>query len=106
MPNNSDVACEAYQQALVFFQNELQAKISAHPLIFGPPCTIEDVRNIVEQAKKRYDDSTSGRKGVWKHLHRFSSRIIYYSQVLDVLAQHHPEYLALVWGSMKFIFVV
>lgn len=29
-----------------------------------------------------------------------------YSDVLDVLAQHHPEYVSLVWGAFKFVFVV
>jgi hypothetical protein len=26
-----------------------------------------------------------------------------YGQVLDVLSQHHPEYVALVWGVLKFV---
>jgi hypothetical protein len=31
---------------------------------------------------------------------------MFYSQVLDALAQHHPEYVALVWGTLKFLLVV
>ena len=101
-----DIAREAYQQAVVFFEKELQSKTDAHTLIFGQPTSIEEVRTVVEQAKIRYDASVLGRRDILKSLHKFSSRIMYYTQVLDVLAQHHPEYLALVWGSMKFIFVV
>ncbi|KAF4829591.1 hypothetical protein CGCTS75_v006444 [Colletotrichum tropicale] len=33
----------------------------------------------------------------------FSSRVVYYGQVLDTLAQHHPEYVGLVWGIIKFV---
>src|SRR5437667_54664 len=32
--------------------------------------------------------------------------IITYVQVLDVLAQHHLEYVSLAWGALKFIFMV
>jgi hypothetical protein len=30
---------------------------------------------------------------------------MYYANIFDVLAQHHPEYVALAWGAMKFLFV-
>jgi hypothetical protein len=39
-------------------------------------------------------------------LSKFSSRICYYGQIFDVLVQHHPEYVSLAWGAMKFLFVV
>jgi len=31
---------------------------------------------------------------------------MYYGNIFDVLAQHHPEYVALAWGAMKFLLVV
>jgi hypothetical protein len=31
---------------------------------------------------------------------------MYYGQVLDMLAQHHPEYVSLAWGTLKFILMV
>lgn len=40
-----------------------------------------------------------------KWLQGFSETICHYSQVLDVFVQHHPEYVALVWGTMKLLFV-
>ncbi|KAF2267733.1 hypothetical protein CC78DRAFT_456466 [Lojkania enalia] len=30
---------------------------------------------------------------------------MHYSTIFDVIAQHHPEYVALAWGAMKFLFV-
>ena len=68
--------------------------------------TIEDVRVVVEQAKTRYEKCSQSRKGLLKHLTKFSARIMYFGQVLDVLSQHHPEYVALAWGSLKFVFMV
>ena len=35
-----------------------------------------------------------------------SEKLLYYSNVFDVLAQHHPEYVALAWGTLKFLFIV
>lgn len=31
---------------------------------------------------------------------------MYYGRVFDTLAQHHPEYVALAWGTIKLVFVV
>ena len=31
---------------------------------------------------------------------------MYYGQIMDMLAQHHPEYVSLGWGTFKFLFVV
>ena len=39
-------------------------------------------------------------------MRRISSWVMFYSQVLDVLSQHHPEYLALAWGATRFVLMV
>jgi hypothetical protein len=39
-------------------------------------------------------------------LAKVSSRILYYGNVLDMISQHHPEYVALAWGSAKFVLMV
>lgn len=41
-----------------------------------------------------------------KWLNIFASRVNYYGGVLDTLAQHHPEYVALAWGAIKFLIAV
>lgn len=43
---------------------------------------------------------------VRRWLEKLSQRIHFYGAVLDVFAQHHPEYVALVWGSIKFLIIV
>jgi hypothetical protein len=72
--------------------------VDVHTLIIAQATTIEEVLTIVDQAKARYASSGIDRKGISNGLHKFSSRIMYYSRVLDVLAQQHPE----VDGSINF----
>jgi len=31
---------------------------------------------------------------------------MFYSGIMDMLSQQHPEYVALAWGAMKFLLVV
>ena len=59
----------------------------------GFNASVQDVFTMVETAKT-------------ESLERLSSRIMYYGKVMDTLAQHHPEYVALVWGAMKLILTV
>ena len=66
--------------------------------------SINDILQTVDAARQIYQDKRSSK--VWKWLTRFSARVNHYSAVLDVMVQHHPEYVALVWGAMKLLFVV
>ena len=43
---------------------------------------------------------------VYIYIAAFSKRICYYDNVMDVLVQHHPEYISLAWGAMKLVFGV
>lgn len=67
--------------------------------------TLGDVLDLVLNAKKRYDDASS-KSRIREGLNAFSQRVLYYGNIMDVLVQHHPEYVSLVWGAMKFIFGV
>lgn len=66
---------------------------------------MDDVQNVVQQAMARYNASRNEAKSR-KWLVRLSQWIHHYSGVFDVFAQHHPEYVALAWGSMKFLLMV
>lgn len=58
--------------------------------------------------KKIHDayESKRSNSSARKWLQKFSRRVTHYSNILDVFVQHHPEYVALVWGAMKFLFLV
>jgi hypothetical protein len=100
-----DIASEAYVDGVEYLKRELSENDKARKML-DSYTSIEDVRSIVEKAKINYDASSEKRKHVHKWLTRFSSRITYYGQVLDMLAQHHPEYVALAWGALKFVLTV
>ncbi|PGH14337.1 hypothetical protein AJ80_05927, partial [Polytolypa hystricis UAMH7299] len=92
---------------------EATARFSAHHThderkrTFASQATsLRDVQDTISQAKQRYESSRSKTKIVvstW--LNKLAVRLRYYGKVLDVLAQHHPEYVSLAWGAMKFLFI-
>ena len=100
-----DIASEAYLEALDYLKKELGSNDRTQALL-ASRTSIEDVRILVQKAKEDYAASSSSRTPVHKWLTRFSSRIMYYGQVLDMLSQQHPEYVALAWGTMKFVLTV
>ena len=66
---------------------------------------MKDIQRTVSDARVKYSAANQNNK-VSKWLMKFSSRINYYGNVMDVLVQQHTEYVSLVWGAMKFVFVV
>ncbi|KAH6676750.1 hypothetical protein B0J14DRAFT_586233 [Halenospora varia] len=99
----SDIAHEAFKLAVekfsITFRNDGKQKdVAAH---LG---SIQDLRDVVKGAVDKY--SADHDKPLRKWITRFSTRVMYYGNIMDVLSQHHPEYVSLAWGTMKFMFVV
>jgi hypothetical protein len=67
--------------------------------------TIKDVQQAIEDAKSAYEAKEKYSK-THQWIQKFSSRVLHYADIFDTLSQHHPEYVALVWGAIKFVFVV
>ncbi|KAI0192307.1 hypothetical protein EV127DRAFT_468893 [Xylaria flabelliformis] len=65
---------------------------------------IESVLTSVVEARVAYE-ARKGESKVREALVSFSEKIHYYSGILDVLVSHHPEYVALAYGAIKFLFV-
>lgn len=66
---------------------------------------MDDVYETVVEAKACYEKNNEHSKArIW--LARFSSRVLFYANILDVLCQHHPEYVSLAWGTFRLLFVV
>jgi hypothetical protein len=61
---------------------------------------------VAQQAKKSHDDASNHHSESRAWLERCSSRVMYYGKVIDTLAQHHPEYVALAWGAVKLVLMV
>lgn len=66
---------------------------------------MEDVKNEAMKSYHKYHSSHSKTK-TRKWLVRFSETVAHYGSILDMLVQHHPEYVSLAWGTMKFLFSV
>ncbi|KAI1125433.1 hypothetical protein F5Y10DRAFT_9991 [Nemania abortiva] len=91
---------EAFRAALSSFRQHAPAGISDK---IGQWTTVEDVICQIRIAEAKYSSRPSGK--AWKWVVRLSEKIMFYSQVLDALAQHHPEYVSLAWGAIKFTFI-
>jgi hypothetical protein len=77
----------------------------AHTILQDNTC-MQDIHEVVEKAKLRYEGSSEKKKSVSKWLHKFSTRLLYYGKVLDVITKHTPQYGALAWGSVKIVLEV
>lgn len=99
------LSVEAYHKAVTL----LKVELGIDPNLQIPEenaASIEAVRIAIDQAKQRYDDASKRHTGTRSWLEKLSGRIMYYGRVLDALAQHHPEYVALAWGTVKIVLMV
>ena len=97
-------AREAFDRAKEIFSNSLRSD-QQQQIFCHDNNNIEELHAIVNKAKEGYERRRQkGKARQW--LSSFSSRLLYYGAVLDTLAQHHPEYVSLAWGAVKFVFIV
>lgn len=54
----------------------------------------------------QYRAACKTKKSILNCMRKVSSWIMFYGQVLDMLSQHHPEYVSLAWGATKFVLMV
>ena len=66
--------------------------------------------NVLAEAQNKYTEKKLSRRkssvimaSWWKAV---SSKMMQYEKVVDTLVSSHPEYSALVWGAMRFLFTV
>ncbi|KAK8075800.1 hypothetical protein PG997_010463 [Apiospora hydei] len=96
--NDGNPAQSAYKRLL--------GKLNANGRInFANHQKIEDIQSTVQSCMDQYTGKRASSKArVW--LSQLSSKINYYGNILDVLVQHHPEYVSLAWGAFKFLFIL
>ena len=99
-----ECATTAYLEARTLFRSSLNDE--EYNLIFPPKTmTIHDVEEAVIAAREKYQNR-SGQSKARKWLANCSKRVMYYGVIMDTLSQHHPEYVSLAWGALKFLFIV
>lgn len=105
-PSNAsdDPAREAFEEGLRIFKTDLTQDGRKRESI-ARATSAEDVLEAVAAMQTKYEKSRVENK-VQERLQKFTNVVHYYGNIMDVLAQHHPEYVALAWGAMKFLLVV
>ncbi|KAI0908787.1 hypothetical protein F4823DRAFT_597280 [Ustulina deusta] len=63
---------------------------------------MRDFVATILEARSKYESRPNSKAYTW--LEKLSGRVAYYGATLDVLVQHHPEYVSLAWGAFKFLF--
>ncbi|KEZ40094.1 hypothetical protein SAPIO_CDS9108 [Scedosporium apiospermum] len=66
--------------------------------------TIQDIQTLVNDVFAKYSDERKFPR-TRKWMMRIISKIHHYGNIMDVMVQHHPEYVALGWGAMKMVLV-
>jgi hypothetical protein len=93
----------AFQQAQEQYKRELTDDDHKTTWLHGKQ-SLDDVLRAIEDAKSQYEARPSSKARKWLNI--VSSKVMHYGNTLEVLAQHHPEYVALVWGTFRLLFGV
>lgn len=67
--------------------------------------SVHDVQKAIKGCSALYEDTKPDSKAL-KWLRQLSEKMVFYERVVDVLIQQHPETASLIWGGMKFLFLV
>ena len=102
--STTSLADEVFREAKARFETDLTKDERKINLVRSSN-SIENVRAALVDAHSRYEAVRKDSKAK-KWLVKLAERIHFYGGVLDVFAQHHPEYVALAWGSIKFLLTV
>lgn len=106
LTRSRDIAAEAYQDAVRYLEKEFKADSQTLAWLSRAKCTtLDDLRVATQTVETQYRASRS-KNGKMHWINGFSSRVMHYEKVFDALAQHHPEYVGLVWGIIKFVLMV
>ncbi|KAG7118898.1 hypothetical protein HYQ45_015409 [Verticillium longisporum] len=102
-PRRANPAQDGFESAVVILRKELTHDEQKLLQLQGKT-SMQDVQQAVKDAMDEYEAKIKYSK-LRGWLASCSSRILYYGTVFDVFAQHHPEYVSLAWGTMKFLFI-
>ncbi|KAI0198306.1 hypothetical protein F4808DRAFT_452086 [Astrocystis sublimbata] len=104
---DTDPMLEPAREAFIIAAATFSTKLTSDPCKAKFVSEISDIshlQKVVTEAQLKYK-AKDEKSAVRKWLRVFSKRVNHYGAILDVLVSHHPEYVALVWGAMKFLFV-
>ncbi|KAL6407255.1 hypothetical protein AUP68_10084 [Ilyonectria robusta] len=101
---NHDVAGEAFCDAFRYLEVEFTGNAKALAWLKTVKATsMDELVETTKDVENKYLESSQVKKGLAKWVQGLSVRVLNYGKILDTLSQHHPEYVSLVWGMIKFI---
>jgi hypothetical protein len=104
--SGSDPAKETFDEAIALFGAALSKDNSEAPWLSNSKATsLKDVLDCVIDAQAEYENRKQ-KSRLRESLSKLAERVHHYGNIMDVLVQQHPEYVALAWGAMKLLFVV
>ncbi|KAI0401356.1 hypothetical protein F4802DRAFT_580431 [Xylaria palmicola] len=100
-----DLADEVFRETCAAYKATL-AKDSTNKrwIEDSKPSNLTAVLASIKDAQVLYE-ARKGDSSTRQLLVDLSEKIHHYGGIMDVLVQHHPEYVSLVWGAMKVLFV-
>ena len=119
----SIVKPQDYESLFPFNGVQDSQSVSSNSIVDVQHC-LEDAQNVyncrtgrTEDEYKIIDPTTAvpsntptnlskAKAKIQRWLTGLSQKLLYYGNIFDVMAQHHPEYVALAWGTFKLLFVV
>ncbi|KAF9870939.1 hypothetical protein CkaCkLH20_11611 [Colletotrichum karsti] len=98
---------EAFCDARAYLEEKFRDKPKELAWLNSATSTsLEDILSTTRAAEAKHRGDSRSSSPFMSGLNGLSKRIRFYGQVFDTLSQHHPEYVSLVWGMMKFILMV
>lgn len=69
---------------------------------------IEELRKLAENCQKAPAPGTEGqvRSRIKDGMQQFCKSTLHYAEVMDVLVEHHPEWVSLAWGTIKLFLMI
>ncbi|KAI1374768.1 hypothetical protein F4677DRAFT_447034 [Hypoxylon crocopeplum] len=99
------LADELFQDTLVAFKTELSKDETKLQWIEDSKLgSLTEVLASVVDARLQYEERKGG-SATRRTLVELSEKIHHYGSIMDIMVQHHPEYVSLAWGAMKVLFV-
>ncbi|KXH40496.1 hypothetical protein CNYM01_07943 [Colletotrichum nymphaeae SA-01] len=97
------------QLRLAVNEYNIAATHEKREIVIKNGCELQDVlaqANALQEARSSSKDAKSLNNNVQAGLQQFCKSTLHYAAVMDTLAQHHPEWVSLAWGTMKLLLMI
>ncbi|KAG7050142.1 nacht domain protein [Colletotrichum scovillei] len=97
------------QLRLAVNEYNIAATHEKREIVIKNGCELQDVlaqANAMQEDRSSSKDAKSLNSNIQAGLQQFCKSTLYYAAVMDTMAQHHPEWVSLAWGTMKMLLMI